>query len=145
MFSTFFDLSDLTVHQLTLTFLFLAHFDWDRSDRSKPLTFHLFDLDFAYFLHFDLDLSFPDRPSAPRNLTVTSASGEHVSLQWEHSESDGGAPITGYVIEKRDADRSNWSRVGTATSDRTSYRAGKLFEGTSYVFRVSGGEQRRPE
>ena len=79
----------------------------------------------------------PDRPSSPKNLVVTSASADHVSLQWEPAESDGGSPITGYVIEKRDADRNNWIKVSTATSDRTTYKVGKLFEGASYVFRVS--------
>jgi titin len=78
-----------------------------------------------------------ERPSCPGNVRVTSVSCEHVSVSWEHPEWDGGAALTGYVIERREADRSNWIKIATATPDRTTYKCGKLFEGATYVFRVS--------
>lgn len=68
-----------------------------------------------------------DRPSAPKNLSMTSTSDDRVSLQWEHSKSD----------EKHNAECANWSKVGTVTSDSTAYKTDRLSQGSSYVVRVS--------
>lgn len=52
-----------------------------------------------------LDVEVVDCPSSPRNLTVTDVAEDSVSISWEIPEDDGGSPITGYIVEKRDATR----------------------------------------
>lgn len=72
--------------------------------------------DFTYVSHFQiandigkatakLDLEVVDCPSSPRDLTVTNVTEESVSLSWQIPEDNGGSPITGYTVEKRDATR----------------------------------------
>jgi hypothetical protein len=40
-----------------------------------------------------------DEPSKPNNVEVVDWSKDHADLKWQKPDSDGGAPITGYVIE----------------------------------------------
>lgn len=40
-----------------------------------------------------------DEPSKPNNVEVVDWDKDHADLKWTKPENDGGAPITGYVIE----------------------------------------------
>ena len=65
----------------------------------------------------DLVVKVMDRPSAPRSLRVTQISADFASLAWEEPEADGGAPITEYVIEKKDTSKANWINAGMYTRE----------------------------
>ena len=52
-----------------------------------------------------LDLEVVDNPSSPKNLTADEVTESTVCLSWDIPEDDGGSPITGYLVEKRDATR----------------------------------------
>ena len=86
---------------------------------------------------FNLEFVFADRPSAPSNLKIDELDRDSVSLSWDASTSDGGSPITAYVIEKRDASRTMWTGTGSVTPDKTTFLATRLFEGSEYFFRVA--------
>ena len=75
-------------------------------------------------------------PSAPENLKVKDVKVDSVSLEWSPSKSDGGSPILGYAIEKRDAGRQQWTRVTRVGPKETEYTVPKLLEGRGYTFRV---------
>ena len=57
-------------------------------------------------------------------------------MSWQPPSKDGGSPLTGYVIEKRDARRTQWVKAGSVDTDTTSFTASKLLEDNEYVFRV---------
>ena len=78
-----------------------------------------------------------DKPSSPESLSVSEVHSDHVVLNWESPEFDGGADIKGYLVEKRDASKTTWVTAGEVDSSTRSFKVGKLFEGTDYVFRVS--------
>jgi len=40
-----------------------------------------------------------DEPSKPNNVEVVDWDKDHADLKWTKPENDGGAPITGYIIE----------------------------------------------
>ena len=46
-----------------------------------------------------------------QNLRVTETNVDYVVIAWDVPESDGGSPITGYVVEKRDIKRSAFVKV----------------------------------
>lgn len=52
-------------------------------------------------------------PSAPRELNVLEVLRSTVQLAWEPPEDDGGSPVTGYIIEKREVSRKTWSKVSS--------------------------------
>ena len=75
-------------------------------------------------------------PSAPSSVRVTSISSDAVTLAWEAPERDGGAPITGYVIERRDAKYGGWTTLADVHSSTHSFKVTRLLEGNEYFFRV---------
>ena len=60
-----------------------------------------------------------------------------VTIEWDTPESNGGADITGYIIEKLLTKSSQWSRVATLDSYCLSYCIDNLKETNELNFRVS--------
>lgn len=50
-------------------------------------------------------------PSAPKDFKVAEVTRKHVHLMWEAPEHDGGSPLSGYQVEKRDVSRKTWIKV----------------------------------
>lgn len=60
-----------------------------------------------------------------------------MTLTWKPPDSDGGTPLTAYIIESRPSAISSWSQLGKVKGDVLTYTAEDLREGTEYHFRVS--------
>ena len=81
-------------------------------------------------------------PTVPTALAAAVApasgvgSGE-VRLTWAAPASDGGSPITDYIIEQAAAGGSVWTVLTDGVSTTTSYLVTGLTNGTGYQFRVS--------
>ena len=78
----------------------------------------------------------PDEPGVPRSLRVKDYWTDYITVMWDRPESDGGSPITSYIIEKRDVSRPTWLKAGNVDADCTEFKATSLFEGVEYSFRV---------
>ena len=80
-----------------------------------------------------------DAPSAPGVPDVTEVGRDFVHLSWTKPESDGGARVQGYWVDKREAGgaASAWQRVNAASCClSTQLCAGNLIEDRQYEFRV---------
>ena len=88
---------------------------------------------------FDHSMALVDKPTPPRNLTVTAITAETADLQWEVPEDDGGSPITHYIVEKKDVQRKTWQEVSKPTELTT--QVGDLHDQNQYLFRVSAANQ----
>jgi len=77
-----------------------------------------------------------DVPSAPTNLRASQVSSDGVTLEWSKSRSDGGSPLTGYAIERRDAASNYWTRIGSVDPRKTSYVVTNLRPGAEYQLQV---------
>ena len=77
-----------------------------------------------------------DTPSAPGNLKAVDWDKDHVDLKWTKPSDDGGAPITGYVIEYKDKYSTEWVSGPEVSGDQTSCTVPNLKEGNEYKFRV---------
>lgn len=75
-------------------------------------------------------------PPGPPGLPVCSDITENaVTVEWTLPDYDGGSPISGYVIERREM-TGKWIRVNKTPVLDLRYRVSGLFEGNSYEFRV---------
>jgi titin len=75
-------------------------------------------------------------PSAPLALRAAAGNGE-VGLAWLAPASDGGNPVTDYVIQYKTADEAVWSHSLELGSNATVATIKDLANGTVYAFRVA--------
>ncbi|XP_077568062.1 titin-like [Stigmatopora nigra] len=74
-----------------------------------------------------------DPPGAP---VVTSVGKSSVSLSWDKPQYDGGAKVSGYVVESRELPEGRWTRCNFTNVPETHYRVTGLTENAQYHFRV---------
>ena len=60
-----------------------------------------------------------------------------MTLSWDVPASDGGAPITRYVVERREPSKRAWTAAGQSPADRLELTVEGLVEGQAYTFRVA--------
>uniref|UniRef100_A0A672I7Y9 Immunoglobulin superfamily member 22 n=1 Tax=Salarias fasciatus TaxID=181472 RepID=A0A672I7Y9_SALFA len=77
-----------------------------------------------------------DVPDAPLNVEVGDVSKFGCTVSWEPPESDGGSPITSYIIELRDRTSVKWSPVQRTKADELSAIINDVIENKEYIFRV---------
>ena len=75
-------------------------------------------------------------PTAPAGVDVTTITGDSMTLNWCKPASDGGSPVTGYVIERREKTGMRWVRVNRDPVVECTAVATKLRKGCEYDFRV---------
>ena len=83
------------------------------------------------------DVVIKEKPTAPQSVRMVDQYKDFITVAWDAPSSDGGAPITGYILEKRDAARTTWTQVAEVGPDMLKYKVTKLFEGNEYLFRVA--------
>lgn len=74
--------------------------------------------------------------TAPSSVDVIAITGDHMTLTWCKPANDGGSPITGYVIERREKTGMRWIRVNRQPAIECTITANKLRKGCEYDFRV---------
>lgn len=67
-----------------------------------------------------------------------------MDLKWDAPKSDGGAPITGYIIEKKDKFGSGWEPVLETTGSKPEATVEGLTKGQQYQFRVKAVNKAGP-
>lgn len=77
-----------------------------------------------------------DEPGKPTNVEVTDWDKDHADLKWTKPENDGGAPITGYIIEYKEKFGKDWVKGKEIEGDVTGATIDGLKEGTQYEFRI---------
>uniref|UniRef100_A0A3B4TD64 Titin n=1 Tax=Seriola dumerili TaxID=41447 RepID=A0A3B4TD64_SERDU len=75
-------------------------------------------------------------PEAPLNVIVGNVTKFGCTVSWEPPESDGGSPITSYIVELRDRTSVKWSPVQVTKADELSAIINDVIENKEYIFRV---------
>lgn len=80
---------------------------------------------------------FLDKPGIPLGpMKIEEVDGVSVTVSWEPPEKDGGANVSGYVVEQRNAHQPGWTTISESVT-RPCFKFTRLSEGTEYVFRVA--------
>ncbi len=79
---------------------------------------------------------FSDPPSAPQSLRVSDTQPTSVTLKWQAPQSDGGSPVTHYLIEKHTSEESEFTEVYRVDGLTQTYKVKGLTKGKDYLFRV---------
>lgn len=77
-----------------------------------------------------------DQCDPPHNLLVTNITNSSVSISWDKPEYDGGAKITGYIVERKELPDSCWLKCNFTNLQDTFFEVTGLTEGEQYDFRV---------
>jgi uncharacterized repeat protein (TIGR02543 family) len=101
---------------------------------TSAVTYVLTSQDSSTVQNYSVTVIVAGNPSAPRDLTATGGQGT-ASLSWSVPLSDGGRPVTGYVIESS-IDSTNWTNVGNTNASTTTLNVSGLANSTTYSFRV---------
>lgn len=76
-----------------------------------------------------------DTPGPPGCVNVKDYTKESVVITWDVPSIDGGAHVSNYIIEKRDANMKSYKTV-TTECRKTLFRISGLEQGVHYFFRV---------
>ena len=60
-----------------------------------------------------------------------------MTISWKPPADDGGSPLTGYIIEMKEANRQYWSVVNKVAASITSYSIQELRQNAEYDFRIT--------
>lgn len=66
-------------------------------------------VNYFYFIFF-FQIDIPGKPGTPE---ITDWDADRVDLKWTAPKHNGGAPITGYVIEKKEKFSTSWDEILT--------------------------------
>ena len=89
-----------------------------------------------YNLKQNVFLFYKAVPSPPATPEVSKIKATSMTVSWTPPSSDGGSPITGYVLEKCDVSTGRWVPVNRAPIRETSLVVDQLREKSEYCFRV---------
>ena len=81
-------------------------------------------------------LRFSDEPDAPGKPQIMDWDKDHVDLQWPVPKNDGGSPITGYIVQKKEKGSPYWVNAIHVPAGQNSTTVPDLTEGQDYEFRV---------
>uniref|UniRef100_A0A8C9Y1A7 Myosin binding protein Cb n=1 Tax=Sander lucioperca TaxID=283035 RepID=A0A8C9Y1A7_SANLU len=77
-----------------------------------------------------------DVPDPPENIRCTSVGEDCASIVWDTPKFDGGAPLKGYLMERKKKGSSRWTKLNFDVYESTTYEAKRMIEGVMYEMRV---------
>ncbi|XP_036611419.1 immunoglobulin-like and fibronectin type III domain-containing protein 1 [Trichosurus vulpecula] len=84
-----------------------------------------------------LTLEVIDKPQHPQGpLKVQYCKGAGINLSWQPPRDDGGRALLTYVVERQQAGRTTWLKLGETPGNVTTFSDTQVEEGKKYTFRV---------
>ncbi|KAL0984374.1 hypothetical protein UPYG_G00140600 [Umbra pygmaea] len=77
-----------------------------------------------------------DVPDCPENVKCTSVGEDCANIIWDPPKYDGGAPIKGYLMERKKKGSQRWTKLNFDVYESTTYEAKRMIEGVLYEMRV---------
>ncbi|KAI5626035.1 myosin-binding protein C, fast-type, partial [Silurus asotus] len=77
-----------------------------------------------------------DVPDPPEHVKCIAVGEDCASIIWEPPKFDGGAPLKGYLMERKKKGSSRWTKLNFDVFEGTKYEAKRMIEGILYEMRV---------
>lgn len=77
-----------------------------------------------------------EKPGPPGRPEVADYDRDHIDIKWEPPEDDGGAPIKGYHVERKEPKSQRWLRLTKAPQPNLDFTDNGVREGKEYEYRV---------
>lgn len=78
-----------------------------------------------------------DKPSKPQGpIIVKEIRQDRVTIEWRPPIDDGGVELERYIIEKCEANKEIWTKVGDVDKEVENFCAQKLQQDVDYLFRI---------
>ncbi|XP_037610216.1 myosin binding protein Cb isoform X4 [Sebastes umbrosus] len=77
-----------------------------------------------------------DVPDPPENVRCESVGEDCASILWDVPVFDGGAPLKGYLMERKKKGSTRWTKLNFDVYEATTYEAKRMIEGVMYEMRV---------
>ena len=107
-------------------------------ETTPPTTLYLYIWALTYIIVLNYIHLLPTGPPGPPHRPIVSkVFKDSCLLSWEPPAKDGGAPITGYHIERRSTASKRWVFINKGKLTGLTLPVKDLFEDTEYDFRVS--------
>ena len=103
-----------------------------KSNLQSKQNYPLVSISICSLIHLFINL-FPDKPSAPRDLVVTTTDKGQISVAWQPPENNGGSPITEYILETCRSTSSTWMEAGKVDGSTLSHDITSLDNAQYYV------------
>lgn len=78
-----------------------------------------------------------DVPGKPGKPELVDSDKDHIKIKWAAPISNGGSPIVGYDIERRDITTGRWVKLNKEPVGRQDFTDDRVQEGHAYEYRVS--------
>ncbi|XP_061772633.1 immunoglobulin superfamily member 22-like [Nerophis ophidion] len=84
-----------------------------------------------------LQLQVIDHPKPPQGkVEFLELSRKCIKMKWKHPRDNGGKEVTGFVMERREASKKSWTRVGVVQSSSTVFSDDTVEAGQVYQYRI---------
>ena len=80
--------------------------------------------------------TFPDPPGPPGKPKASDIDATKMTVSWTPPKSDGGSPIIGYTVERKETTSTRWIKVNADLVSKTSLLVTGLTEKSEYQFHV---------
>ncbi|XP_034563121.1 myosin binding protein Cb isoform X2 [Notolabrus celidotus] len=77
-----------------------------------------------------------DVPDPPEQVKCTAVGEDCATIVWEPPKFDGGAPLKGYLMERKKKGSSRWTKLNFDVYESSTYEAKRMIEGVLYEMRV---------
>lgn len=58
-------------------------------------------------------LTTTDKPDPPGKPEVADSDKDHITIKWDPPKKDGGSPVLGYNVERRDPKTGTWKKINS--------------------------------
>lgn len=82
-------------------------------------------------------IAFLDVPGKPGKPELVDSDKDHIKIKWAAPISNGGSPIIGYDVERRDRATGRWVKLNKEPTRNLEYYDDRVQEGHQYEYRVS--------